>query len=74
MNLKEFSALKAGDKIANTMQGVTSAGEVVATSDSGVRVVWGARHDKETPFFYSVNTTAWMHWTRTDNTQVTPDP
>lgn len=69
MNLKEFAALKVGDKISNDMQGSTSHGEVTSISDSGVRVVWGKRHNTETPFFYSVNTTAWMHWTRLDTAE-----
>lgn len=60
MNLKQFSALKPGAKIENPS--TNSTGEIVETTDSGVRVVWGARHDKETRFFYSVVSTAWMGW------------
>lgn len=62
MNLQEFAALKVGDKIENPQNG--STGAIVEVTDSGVRVVWGERHDKETRFFYSVNTTAWMGWNR----------
>lgn len=62
MNLHEFSALKVGDKIENASTGNT--GEVTETTSSGVRVVWGPRHEHETRFFYSVQTTAWMSWAR----------
>lgn len=63
MNLQEFAALKAGDKIENPSTG--SAGEVTEATPSGVRIVWGARHQHEHPFFYSVQSTAWMNWTAT---------
>lgn len=66
MNLQEFSALKVGDKIENPSVGGGGVGEVVETTSSGVRVVWGERHDRETRFFYSVVSTAWMNWTRHD--------
>lgn len=62
MTLQEFSALKAGDKIENPS--TSSTGEVVETTDNGVRVVWGARHAREHKFFFSVVGTAWMNWTR----------
>jgi hypothetical protein len=62
MNIKEFAALKVGDKIDNPMNPGSTA-EVVEATDSGIRIVWGRRHDNETRFFYSVNSTAWMHWT-----------
>ncbi len=61
MNIQEFSALKLGDKIENPATGPGS-GEVVEVSDSGVRVVWGARGTHEHKFFYSVVGTAWMNW------------
>lgn len=64
MNLQEFAALKAGDKIENPMLGGSSPGEVVEASDSGVRVVWGARNEHEQKFFYSVVGTAWMNWVK----------
>lgn len=60
MNIKEFAALKAGDKIENVFS--HSVGEVVEATDSGVRVVWGSRHEHETRFFYSVVGTSWMNW------------
>ena len=64
MNLQEFAALKVGDAVENPMNGpALAAGTVVEITPSGIRVVWGKRHDRETKFFYSVNTTAWMHWT-----------
>lgn len=64
MNLKEFSALKKGDKIENPSTGSPGSGEIVETTDSGVRVVWGPRHDRETRFFYSVVGTSWMNWAK----------
>lgn len=64
MNLTEFAALKVGDKIENHAQGGVGSGEIVACTSSGVRVVWGPRHDRETQFFYSVVGTAWMQWSK----------
>jgi hypothetical protein len=64
MNLQEFSALTPGDKIENHAAGGTGRGEIVECTSSGVRVVWGPRHDKETKFFYSVVGTAWMQWSK----------
>lgn len=61
MNLKEFGALKVGDKISNPMN--LSGGTVSGITDSGVRVRWGA---STLEFFYSVNSTAWMHWSKED--------
>lgn len=61
MNMNEFAALKAGDKIANHMN--ASTGEVVEATAAGVRVVWGgAEPVTGNRFFYSVQSTAWMHW------------
>ena len=62
MNLKEFSALKVGDKINNPAIGDLNFGEIVECTPSGVRVVWGPRHERETKFFYSVVGTLWMQW------------
>lgn len=64
MNIKEFAALKPGDKIENAAPGGSSVGEVVEATDSGVRVVWGPRHDHEKLFFYSVVGTAWYQWNK----------
>jgi hypothetical protein len=66
MNLKEFGALKVGDKIENPSLDKTSTGEIVECTSSGVRVVWGNRHGHETRFFYSVVGTAWMNWSKVD--------
>jgi hypothetical protein len=63
MNIKEFAALKVGDKIENPSLG-HDFGEVVECSSSGVRIVWGRRHDREMKFFYSVVGTAWTQWSR----------
>jgi hypothetical protein len=64
MNIKEFSALKVGDKIENQLNVIPSTGEVIETTSSGVRVVWGRRHDREMKFFYSVVGTAWTQWSK----------
>lgn len=61
MNLKEFAALKAGDKIENHM--ASSRGEVVEVTDAGVLVRW---HEGTAPRTYGVNTTAWMHWSKAE--------
>lgn len=61
MNLKEFAALKAGDKIDNHFTG--GQGEVVEATDKGVLVRW---HPLTTPRTYGVNTTAWMHWSKAE--------
>jgi len=66
MTLQEFAALKVGDKIENLMS--NSRGVVSEVTDSGVRVQW-SRNDQVTriddvmAFTYTVNSTAWMHWT-----------
>lgn len=66
MNIQEFAALKEGDTVENVVfgGGTASRGEVASVEPGGVRVVWGPRHPHETRFFYSVNSTAWMHWTQ----------
>lgn len=61
MNMQDFAALKAGDKIENPMSG--SKGAVISITDSGVRVQWGA---SSMEFFYGVNSTAWMHWSKVE--------
>lgn len=61
MNISEFSALKVGDKVENVFS--HSTGEVVETTDSGVRVRWGAIPGAM-PFFYSVVSTSWFHWSK----------
>lgn len=63
MNIKEFSALKVGDKIENPSAG-SGTGVIVETTDNGVRVVWGERQERETRFFYNVVGTAWMNWVK----------
>ena len=63
MNLQEFAALKVGDEVKSLMAG-PAVGTVTAVKENGVTVVWGDRHERETPFFYSVNSTSWMHWTQ----------
>ena len=68
MNIKEFAALKVGDKIDNPATG--SHGEVVELKDTGVYVVWRALAAADAMtgtqamrFFYPSNGTAWMNWT-----------
>lgn len=64
MNLEQFSALKLGDKITNPMNDGDVRGEVVEKLKSGVYVVWGERRVRETRFYYSVVSTAWMCWAK----------
>lgn len=59
MNLKEFAALKTGDRIIG-MDGF-SKGEVVATDDSGITLRWDG---SPSTFHFTAQSTAWMHWTR----------
>lgn len=59
MTVQEFAALKTGDKISNMFSG--STGTIDSTADNGVYVKWS---DNSPPFFYAVNSTAWMHWTK----------
>ena len=66
VNIKEFAALRVGDKIESPAHGGCSVGEVIECLDRGVRVVWGPRHDRETRFFYGVVGTAWMNWDKHD--------
>ena len=73
MTLKEFAALKVGDKITNPMS--SSAGEVTAVDDKGVHVRWGnicgeSPKDSVTRH-YSVASTIWMHWSA--ESAVAPD-
>lgn len=63
MNLQEFAALKVGDKIENHAFGI-HAGEVTAVTDRGVRVKWGGPGTTAIDFFYSVQGTAWFHWSK----------
>lgn len=64
MNIKEFGALKVGDKIDNLVSAGLNRGEVIECTSSGVRVVWGPRHHREMKFFYSVVGTSWMQWSK----------
>jgi hypothetical protein len=59
MNVKEFAALKAGDRIVNPMAG--TSGCVTDTDGGGVTVRWDG---SELTRRYGAVTTAWMHWTR----------
>lgn len=69
MNLKEFAALKIGDKVANAMS--QSTGEVTEVTDQGVRVRWdhnragpGSESRQPVTFLYVVNGTSWFHWSK----------
>lgn len=75
MNLTEFAALRAGDKIDNHMS--NSRGEVVDADDKGVNVRWGnvgpvvkfegpgsAVHG--TTRHYSAGSTIWFHWSKVE--------
>lgn len=59
MNLQEFAALKVGDHIENVFSG--GKGEVMAVTNSGVRVRWPPSHAE---FEYLAMSTAWMHWSK----------
>lgn len=69
MNLTEFAALKAGDKISNPM--TASYGEVVEVTTTTVLVRW---HVGTTPRTYGANTTAWMHWDKVEVSKCISDP
>ncbi len=63
MNMQEFAALKPGDIVEVLSAGGQSRGAVVEINDRGVRVKWGPKlYRGDVTFFYSVNSTAWMHW------------
>jgi hypothetical protein len=64
MNLQEFAALKAGDKIENHMS--QSRGEVTEVNAQGVRVSWGSTNPGRVVFTYTVNSTAWFHWSKVE--------
>lgn len=61
MNLGEFAALKVGDEIENLMN-PGSRGQVTERTERGVCVQWGVGMS----FLYSVNSTAWMHWSNAE--------
>jgi len=60
MNLKQFAALKVGDKLTNDM--AHSVGEVTEVTERGVRVRWGLGNSSAISFGYTVQSTAWFHW------------
>lgn len=60
MNLQEFAALKVGDKIESAMSG--TRGEITEVTDKGVRVRWGGTGPSGFMPTYSVQGTAWFHW------------
>ena len=58
MNLKEFAALKPGDRIVNPMSG--GKGRVVEADAKGVAVCWSELSNAS--FHYTVMSRAWVHW------------
>jgi hypothetical protein len=68
MDVQEFSKLKVDDVIRNEMSG--SNGVIVEVESMGVRVRWLAGGSAPAPgvfpptWFYSVQGTAWFHWSR----------
>lgn len=64
MNLKEFAALKKGDKIENPMS--QSAGEVADVTPLGVKLRWNGGDPSAITFTYTVNSTAWFHWSKVE--------
>lgn len=66
MNLQQFAALKVGDKIENAFTG--GVGTVTEVTEGGVRVRWGLVDGSSgVTYFFSVNSTAWMHWSKADD-------
>lgn len=63
MNLQEFAALKVGDEVENNMLGIRPPGKVTEVTAQGVRVSWGGL---ATTFLYTVQSTAWMHWSKVE--------
>jgi len=61
MNVQEFAKLKAGDRVESMNGGV---GTITETTGTGIRVCWG--EPGSTTFAFSINSTAWMHWTVMD--------
>ena len=69
MNVQEFAKLKEGDKIVNYVSGRTN-GTIVSVEKMGVCIRWN--DDPASPsFFYSVNGTAWFHWTKVEEDATT---
>jgi hypothetical protein len=67
MNLQEFAALKAGDKIENHMS--QSHGVVTDVTPLGVRIRWdaaGQAAQGAIGFTYTVQSTAWFHWSKVE--------
>jgi hypothetical protein len=64
MNVQEFAALKVGDKIDNAMS--SSQGEVTEVNAQGVRVRWGLGNTGAITFLYTVQSTAWFHWSKVE--------
>jgi preprotein translocase subunit YajC len=62
MDLKEFAALKPGDRIDNHMSG--GHGRIIEAAERGVHVAWG--EETRVTFFYNVAGTAWMHWSKAE--------
>lgn len=61
MNIRDFAALKAGDRIAHPMAG--TAGTVTDTDGGGITVRWDG---SELTRYYGAVTTAWLHWIKAD--------
>ena len=75
MNLQQFAKLKPGDVIANSMS--DSRGEIVTVDATGVRVRWigGGRQGGDAPtWHYSVQSTAWFHWTLEETSDAETEP
>lgn len=67
MDLKQFAALKVGDRIENHMS--NSTGEVVSIDETGVRLRWigaGVVGSNAPTWHYPVNSTAWFHWNKVE--------
>ncbi len=58
MNIKQFAALKPGDKIIGMLG---QRGEVIKASDAGVVMTW---EGSDRPYEFSVQSRAWTHWSQ----------
>lgn len=64
MNIQEFAALKVGDQIENHLS--HSSGTITEVNARGVHVRWGLQAGNIVTFFYSVQSTAWFHWSKAE--------
>lgn len=67
MNLREFNALKVGDKIENVMtHGEGTVSTVVDQPRTRIVSVKWSLGGNGIEYSYSTHSTAWMHWSNSD--------